>query len=272
MTSSPPTPSIPANQNPTALITGASGGLGEEYARQLAAKGHHLILVARREEKLRAIRDDLVAQHSIDVEIRVADLANPQDVLRLAGQIADGAPLDLLINNAGFGTLGNFADVDPKRQLEMVEVHTAAPMRLIRAALPGMIQRRRGAIINVSSVAGFIVAAGSATYCATKAFLNTFSESLQIELASTGVRVQALCPGFTHTGFHSTDEFAHFDRAQIPAFLWMSAEDVVATSLRRLNSGHVICVPGFKNRCLVGLLRCRFIRHLAGRMARKREQ
>jgi len=257
-------------QRPAAVITGASSGLGEEYARQLAAQGYDLVLVARREDRLRAVRDDLAGKHQLEMEIVVADLTRHEDVERVAQRIGQLPSLDLLVNNAGFGTMGSFADIDVARQVEMVEVHVAAPMRLIRAALPGMIQRRRGAIINVSSLASFLIAPGSTTYSATKAFLNSFSESLQAELDGTGVRVQSLCPGFTHTGFHSTSDFEHFDRAQIPRGMWMSSEAVVRESLRQLKSGGVICIPGAKNRWMARLLRVRMVNRIAGMVFRKR--
>jgi short-subunit dehydrogenase len=270
MTSLPENQPSSAARNRTALITGASSGIGEEYARQLAAKRYNLVLVARREDRLRAIRDELTGKYPIDVDVCVADLAKPQEVERVAEQIGQMAGLELLINNAGFGTMGPFAEIDVARQLEMVQVHLAATLRLTRAALPGMIQRRRGTIINVSSMAGFIIAPGSTTYGATKAFLNHFSESLQVELAGTGVRVQSLCPGFTYTGFHDTPDLARFDRTQIPRGMWMSSDAVVADSLRQLESGGVICIPGFKNRWLARLLSFRLVRKLLGKMVRKR--
>jgi len=259
-----------AKSNLTALITGASSGIGEEYARQLAARGYDLILVARREDRLNAVRDNLTGEYPVQIEVCVADLGKLGDIERVAEQITRTADLELLVNNAGFGTMGSFAEIDVARQLEMVQVHVSAAMRLIRAALPGMIQRHRGAIINVSSLAGFLIAPGSATYGATKAFLNHFSESLQIELTATGIHVQSLCPGFTYTGFHDTTELSHFDRAQIPRGLWMSSEAVVTTSLRQLHSGRVICIPGVKNRWLARLLRLRMANKIAGMIARKR--
>jgi hypothetical protein len=229
------------------LITGASSGLGAEFARQLAAQGYALILVARRTERLEALADELRQKHGVTVEPLTADLANPADVQRLEERLTDESSLSLLVNNAGFGTTGKFASAEVNKQLEMIQVHVLAAVRLTRAALPGMIARRRGAVINVSSLAGFIPRGGSATYGATKAYLNSFSEALQLELKGTGVRVQALCPGYTYTEFHDTRELKGFRRSEIPGFFWMSAEAVAAQSLAALNREQVIVIPGLRN-------------------------
>lgn len=241
--------------NHTALITGASSGIGAEFARQLAAKGNHLILIARREERLRALAAELEEQYSIAAEVLVADLSNPADIQRIETRIPEIENLDLLINNAGFGAPGRFVERDLDIQLDMIHVHIIATVRLSRAALPGMIARRRGRIINVSSIAAFVSMPGSATYSASKAYLNVFSEALQAELRGTGVHIQALCPGFTHTGFHYTPVYEASDRRPLPEPLWMSAESVAADSLRALDRGKVIYVPGFKNRVLATLAR-----------------
>lgn len=233
-----------------ALITGASSGLGAEFARQLAAQGYGLILVARRAERLEALAEELRARHTVSVEPFPADLADAGDVQRVEQRLANDNRLTLLVNNAGFGTRGNFAEVDFDRQLEMIQVHVLAAVRLTRAALPGLIARKRGAILNVSSLAGFIPRRGSATYGATKAYLNSFSEALGQELRGTGVRVQALCPGFTYTEFHDARELKGFRRSEIPAFFWMPAEAVVAKSLAALNCDHVIVIPGLRNHLL----------------------
>ncbi|GAB4531246.1 MAG: SDR family oxidoreductase [Anaerolineae bacterium] len=239
----------------TALITGASSGIGAAYAHQLAAMGYHLILVARREERLAALSAELQARYPINAEVLVADLANSNHIERVESRVAQLEDLALLINNAGFGAPGSFAEVDLATQLKMIHVHIIASVRLTRAALPGMIARRRGAIINVSSIAGLVPIPGSATYSSSKAYLNVFSEALQAELKGTRVKVQALCPGFTRTGFHDTPEHGGFHRSRIPAALWMSAEEVAAQSLRALGRPQVIFVPGFKNRLLAALAR-----------------
>ena len=236
------------------MITGASSGLGQVFARRLAERGYNLLLTARREDRLHKLRDELEAEHSIAAEVFVADLAKAEDVGRLAGRIGEIDSLEILVNNAGFGTAGEFANVDIEGQVDMIQVHVVASVRLARAALPGMIARGSGSIINVSSVAGFLTGGGSVTYCATKAYLTSFSQSLQIELRGTGVRVQALCPGFVYTGFHDTPALETFERSQIPKFLWMSADYVVDTSLKTLEKNRAICIPSWKYRLIVALV------------------
>ena len=160
------------------------------------------------------------------------------------------------MDNAGFGIPGKFAETQVDRHLAMMHVHVLASVRFGRAALPGMLARGRGAIINVSSIGAFMPKPGDVTYCATKAYLNTFSEALQAELRGTGVRIQALCPGFTRTEFLDNPEYEkHQVKTRIPEVLWMSAEEVVEQSLDALGQGRVVCVPGFKNRLIVALAR-----------------
>ncbi len=240
----------------SALITGASSGIGAAFARRLAADGYHVVLVARREQKLRALAQELQERypHAPAAEVLVADLANVIDVERIEAHIHSMNQLDLLINNAGFGTSGKFAEIDLGKQLDMVHVHINATMRLTRAALPAMIAAQKGFIINVSSIAAYLSNPENVTYCATKAYLNRFSESLQLELNDTGVRVQALCPGFTYSEFHDTSEYEEFTREQIPKQLWMSAEELVEQSLGALKSKKVIFIPGWRNRWIVASL------------------
>lgn len=258
----------------TAYITGASSGLGAEFARQLAAQGYNLVLVARRLERLEALAVELHQKHNIHAEAWAADLANPEDVARLAERLAHDEDLALLVNNAGFGLSGPLAEAEIGRQLEMLEVHVAATLQLTRAALAGMVARRAGNIINVSSLAGFIPRGGSATYGATKAFLNSFSEALQLELKDTGVRVQALCPGFTYTEFHDVRTVAkNFKRSEIPRFFWQSADEVVRASLAALGSERVIVIPGWRNHLLKFVSQNKLVLSLllAWRQARRRK-
>ncbi len=232
----------------TALITGGSSGIGAAFARKLAAAGYDLVLVARREDRLAALADELTQAHRVRVEPLPADLTLEADVERVAGRIADLPTLDLLINNAGFGAEGRFALADLDPQLAMIRLHVLASVRLTRAALPGMLARGRGGIINVASLAGFMALPGAATYCATKGYLITFSRALQDELRGTGVRVQALCPGFTRTEFHGRQ--ASSAASRVPGFLWMSADAVAEASLRALARGRTICIPAWGNRLL----------------------
>jgi short-subunit dehydrogenase len=235
-----------------ALITGASSGIGAAFARRLAQYGYDLVLVARRRARLEALADEL---HHVTSQVVVADLAIPADialVASIAADLSERGQLDLLINNAGFGTVGRYADLPLKGQMDMLNVHIVAALQLIKAALPGMLRRGRGGIINVASIAGWYPLPGNATYSASKRFLVNFSESLQAELDGSGVYVQALCPGFTYSEFHDTEAYraSGFRRERLPRFVWQTAEAVAEASLNALGR-QVVCVPGVHNRALV---------------------
>lgn len=239
---------------PTALITGASAGLGATFARQLAAEGHNLILVARRQDALEKLARELRGKHGISAEVMTADLTRDDDVGRVCERLSAGE-IDLLVNNAGFGSRGFFFEADPEQQDAMHRLHVIATERLTRAALPGMVERRRGGIINVASVAGFISGPGNISYCATKAWMVVFTEGLYLELKSMGspVRVQALCPGYTYTEFH---DVIGIDRASIMGkSWWMSAERVVGESLRGFKSGKLLVIPGLRYKMVVAIAR-----------------
>jgi uncharacterized protein len=251
-----------------AVVTGATAGIGREFAEQLARRGHDLLLVARDRDRLTEAAASLASRLGVETEAFPADLTRDDDVTRLAERIAASPRLALLVNNAGFGTRGRLAEVDPGTQVAMVRLHTLAPMRLTQAALPVMLRNRAGAVVNVSSVASFVFSAGNANYCATKAYLTTFSEGLAAELAGTGVQAQALCPGFTRTEFHS--RMAEPDR--LPRFAWLSSEAVVGHSLRCLDrGGPTVCIPGLRFRLLVGIIRLT-PRRLIGWVTRRRYQ
>lgn len=237
------------------LITGASSGIGAAYARQLASQGYALILVARRADALSAIARDLEARFGADVAICPADLSQEEGIARVEALIQRYDDITLLINNAGFGTMGSFVTKDVAVQTMMCRLHMEAPMRLCRAVLPLMVSKGAGAIINVSSIAAFRPSPHNVVYGATKAFLNQFSLGLAIELRGTGVRVQALCPGFTRTAFHDTPEFADFQRERVPSCSWKSADEVVRISLKRLEGKSVIVVTGWRNRLWITLQR-----------------
>ncbi len=237
----------------TALVTGASSGIGEIYARRLADMGFDLVLVARRADRLEALAREIRPKNGVRVEVLPADLADLQDIARVEARLA-GDDISFLVNNAGFGNRGSFIEIPAGETEAMIRVHVLATVRLTHAALPGMLARGRGAVVNVSSVAGFFAMPGDATYGPTKTYLTQFSESLGLSLAGRGVRVQALCPGFTVTGFHSTPQYSGTDlHSQIPGFLWLRAEDVVNESLRCLAAGDLICVPGWIYKFLVFL-------------------
>ncbi|HVV45173.1 MAG TPA: SDR family NAD(P)-dependent oxidoreductase [Bryobacteraceae bacterium] len=235
---------------PVALITGASSGIGETFARKLAAQGFDLILIARREEKLHA----LAAQLPASARIIPADLTREEGLAAAESAIRECPDLELLVNNAGFGTLGRFWEADLEGQDQMHRLHVITMMRLTHAALKTMVPRDRGAVINVSSVAAFGQTEGNVSYCATKTWANAFTQGLDIELNGIGskVKVQALCPGFTFSEFH---DVLDVNRANIPGFLWMQADAVVEASLRGLERGNVIVIPGAVYRIGSALMR-----------------
>ncbi|HEY1333771.1 MAG TPA: SDR family oxidoreductase [Myxococcaceae bacterium] len=251
-----------------AVVTGASAGIGREFSVQLAQRGHDLLVVARDGARLDALAAELETRFKVRVEPFAADLSRENEIERVAGRIAAAGELSLLVNNAGFGTRGTLLEADPERQAQMLRLHTVAPMKLTRAALPALVGRRAGAVINVSSVASFIYSAGNANYCATKAYLTTFTEGIAAELKGTGVQAQALCPGFTVTEFHQRKAERP---STLPTFLWLSAETVVRDSLRSLErGGPTICVPGLGYRLLVCLIRVMPRRLLGARFGLKR--
>jgi hypothetical protein len=196
----------------------------------------------------------LAADLPVKVETISADLSTARGIADAERAIRDSARLELLVNNAGFGTLGRFWEADVSGQQRMHEVHVMATMRLTHAALAGMVPRGRGGVISVSSVAAFGQSVGNVSYCATKAWINSFTHGLDMELRGLGspVKVQALCPGFTRTEFHQT---LGMDTGKIPTWLWMSADDVVATSLSAFDRGDVIVVPGWQYKIGAALLK-----------------
>ncbi len=230
----------------TALVTGASAGLGREFCRRLAGTCEVIIAVARRATELQALAAELEGR--AEVHCVEADLTSVEGVARAMEALRQQGPVDYLVNNAGFSTYGAFADLPIEGQRGMVSLHIDATMSLTRAAIPFMRELGGGSIINVSSLVTMAPGKDVAVYGATKAFLNYFSQALQQELAGTGIRVQALCPGFTRTEFQDAMATYGFDKERVPEEFWMSAEDVVAESLAALDSGRVMVVPGEGNR------------------------
>lgn len=231
----------------TALITGASSGIGAEFARQLAAQGYGLILVARREDRLQNLAAELESTLFVPVELIVADLAEQAGLERVASRIGELPDLDILVNNAGFGMSGRFEGIDFEIHHRAVQVHVLASVRLAHAALQGMVARRSGSIINVASMAG-LIPVRNVTYSATKAYLVSFSRALHHEIQGNGVRIQALCPGYVHTELHSSKL-----PPRSPAFMWTTADKVVAESLAALRRNQVICIPGRIYRLIAAL-------------------
>jgi short-subunit dehydrogenase len=241
------------SSHPLALITGASAGIGATFARHLAARGYDLMLVARRKDRLEQQAQEIMSRHAVTAGIICADLTCDAG-LKTVEDFITASNLDLLVNNAGFGVVGRFFSTPLDAHDQMHRLHILAPLRLMHAALPGMVERRRGGIINVSSVAGFVQNPGSVSYGATKAWMTCFTEGLAMDLKSvkSPVRVQALCPGYTLSEFH---DVIRVDRKTIPSWLWMPADDVVSASLRGLDRGQLIVVPGWPYRLLVGLVK-----------------
>lgn len=230
-----------------ALVTGASNGIGEAYARALASQGADVVLVARRADALERVAAELRARHGVDASVLAADLTTDEGISAVEARVTD---LDLLVNNAGYGIAEHLADTDPTHVDGMVRLNVLALARLTRAALPGMLARNHGGIVNVSSVAGFSPSPSFATYNGTKAFVTLFTEGIAIEVKGTGVRVQALCPGLTRTGFQAVAGESGVDG--LPEALWQTPEEVVDASLAGLRRNQVVVVPGAHNKVYVG--------------------
>lgn len=235
-----------------ALVTGASSGIGAEFARQLAARGMHLVLTARREERLKELAEELHRRHAARCEIIPADLAEPAGPHQLWEAVAQrGLEIHVLVNNAGFTYVGEIDSVPLERLLQLVRVNVAAVTELTYRALPGMLQRGSGAVINVSSLVGFQPVAYMGTYAASKAYILHFSESLWAEARRRGVHVMAVCPGTTRTEL--------FDIAGVPGWLQQrrsqTPEQVVKAAMRALRRRKPVCIPGARNWLLTLLSR-----------------
>jgi len=234
----------------TALITGATAGIGAAYAEYLAAKGIDLVLVARDATRLQECASRLQADHQVQVQSLPADLADPGQRTRVEQRLADlDRPIAFLVNNAGFGLREPFAATSIEEEQQLLDVLVTATMRLTHAALPGMIQRQFGVVLNVSSVASWIT---SGTYSAAKAWVTVFSEGLSCQVAPYGIRVTAVCPGYVRTEFH---ERAGMDISGVPDWLWLDPKTVVATSFRDAAVGRSVSVAGPQYRALAALLR-----------------
>jgi len=249
----------------TALVTGASSGIGATYAEHLASEGHDMVLVARDATRLETVADRLRTQ-GVRVDVLVADLATAAGRGRVVERLASPErPIELLVNNAGYATAGEFVDTDPAALRANYEVNMAAVLELTAAALPGMVARGRGDVVNISSVAGFLPGRGS-VYSAGKSYVTALSCTLALTLADTGVRVMALCPGYTRTEFHAR---LGQERSG-PEWLWMDADQVVAQGMADLEAGKAVSVPGAVYKTIVGVTRVMprsLLRVLAGRSA-----
>ena len=250
-------------ERPLAAITGASSGIGATFARKLASRGYDLLLIARREDRLRALASELADTYHISAEALIADLTRQDDLERVAARIQSAPRLGLLVNNAGFGTLGYFFEIDVDGQEQMHRLHVLATVRLSHAALANLVPRRAGGIINVSSVAAFMIGSQNVSYCATKAWMNSFTAGLAAELSAkkSKVKVQALCPGFTLSEFHDT---LNMDRRGVPDSLWMTADFVVEQSLLGFDAGKLFVIPGWRYKLTVAA-----VKHLPAAILRR---
>jgi short-subunit dehydrogenase len=222
----------------TALITGATAGIGLAFAEELAAEGSDLVLVARSTDRLEALAERLAPDHDITVEVLTADLATDAGCRAVMARLADSsAPIDVLVNNAGFGVNHEFVAGDLTEEERLLDVLVRAPLRLTHAALPGMVQRGHGIVVNVSSVAGWMPIG---TYSAAKSWVTVFTEGLGAELSGTGVTATALCPGFTHTEFHDR---ADMDVSAFPDWVWLDSRRVAREGLRAARAGRSVSVP-----------------------------
>jgi short-subunit dehydrogenase len=230
------------------MITGPTSGIGQGFAQALAAQGHDLLLVSRDQARLDALAEEIRRDFSVRADVVTADLTDRSDIERIAGLVRSDE-IDVLVNNAGFGVKGGFLDTSFQQEQQMLDVLVTAVMQLTHAAVPGMVERGRGYIFTVSSVAGWIT---GGTYSAAKAWATVFTESLAVELSGTGVQPIAVCPGFTRTEFHQR---AGMQMDSVSEWMWLNVDDVVSQALRDARAGRVISIAGTQYKTLTSLLR-----------------
>lgn len=233
-----------------ALVTGASAGIGRAFAERLAARGDDLVVVARDGARLEALAKELDAAFGTGVEVIAADLTTGKGMAAVEARlVAEDRPVDLLVNNAGFGTIGRFHELPVAGEITEIGLNVVAVARLTHAALEGMVRRGRGGVINVSSIAAYQPTPGNATYGATKAFVSSLSQAVHEELKGSPVNCMVLCPGFTRTEFQQR---AGIDSSEVPDFLWQEPAEVVDHALAAFAKGRAVCVPGALNQATAG--------------------
>ena len=237
-----------------ALVTGASSGIGLAFARALAKDGDDLVVVARSVDRLNDLAEELKREHGVEVEVLQADLGSDAGVTAVEERLQSSGTdaVDILVNNAGFGTFGRFAELPIEREVEEIELNVVALVRLTRAVLPRLVLRRAGGVINVASVAAFQPGPFEATYCATKAFVNSFSQAVHEEVRGSGVKVLCVCPGFTITEFQ---EKGGADASSLPKFASQTADQVARDALRAYRRGRAVVVTGAPNKAMVATAR-----------------
>ncbi|MEU4351979.1 SDR family oxidoreductase [Streptomyces sp. NPDC023838] len=234
----------------TALITGATAGIGAAFARRLARDGHDLVLVARDGKRLREQATELHDRHGVEVEVLAADLSTEDGIAAVETRLGEPRkPIDLLVNNAGFGNKGRYLDVSMADELKMLKVHIEAVLRLTSAATEGMRERGRGGVVNVASVAAFVP---RGTYGASKAWVVQFTQGAARDLAGSGVRLMALCPGFVRTEFHQR---AGMGTDNIPGWMWLDADKLVSAALSDLARGKTLSIPDPRYKALMGVVK-----------------
>ena len=249
------TSAMDITSGPVSVISGASSGFGAIYAERFARRGHNLLLIARRTDRLEKLAAALTGKYGVRAEVMTADLSRAEDLRRAEERIETLSTIEYLVNCAGFGGNRPFPDVDLDLETRMILVHCLASMRLCRAALVPMTAKKSGKIINLASAAEFLAGRGAADYTATKAYMTTFSRSLQADVVDRGIRVQALCPGMVATEFHQTNPMRDAPiKKRIPGFLWIDAEKVVTASLKSIDCRwlrRVVCMPTLRYKILI---------------------
>jgi len=268
------TPSqVPSDHQGTAVVTGATSGIGRAYAERLAADGFDLVITGRRRELLNSFAAELKSRYGVQVRTVIAELSDANDLKGLMKLLAKKDDIFFLVNNAGFGSGEAFCQCTMEEHMKMLNVHVVAALKLIYSVLPQMIRHKKGTVINVSSMGAFTPAPGSTMYASTKLFLKSFTESLHMEVKRHGIKVQCICPGFTRTEFHSRRKAGKINGGK-SVIKYMEAGDVVKKSMKALETGKVVFVPGNLNRAVIGLVQFlpkRLYYFLMGRAASKED-